>query len=194
MAFWVPISAHIYSPVPGLAGRQGAPSAPGRCLPRPATDERDARERKGGGEKRESEEWAAPAPRGPQHQPPCRVLSYLTHRVHSSPCSVFSHTRALSNEVWGTTPSFPQGQKSPLGKRRRSGAGVSQERAGPGIAGCPALALRSALREARAPGAEPSSGGLGSEGLGWGSGRRRRERASRPRRAAIGQLRAPRGG
>lgn len=38
-----PLPAHTrYSPVPGPAGRRGAPSAPGRCPPRPAGRERQS--------------------------------------------------------------------------------------------------------------------------------------------------------
>lgn len=66
-------------------------------------------------------------------------LSYLTHRVHNSPCSVFLPTGSLSNEVRGTR------RKPPLGRSQRSEAGSSQARAGSWEIGVPALPLRCAL-------------------------------------------------
>lgn len=112
-------------------------------------------------------------------------LSYLTHRVHNSPGSVFLPTGSLSNEVRGTR------RKPPLGRNQTSEAGSSQARAGSWEIRVPGAASPlCALGEARAPGAGQGSGGLRREGLGWGGGSRGGKKASRRERAAIGQLRA----
>lgn len=115
---WVP-SPHTLTS--SRARRKARGSFSARKVPAEASCGRTRRERTGehrAGAGRSLEPRGSPAPA-------CPVLSYLTHRVHHSPCSVLLPTGSLSNEVRGTA------QKPPLGKSRRSGAGGSQARARP---------------------------------------------------------------
>lgn len=127
----LPVHTHCYSPIPGLAGRQGAPSAPGRCPQRPALGERGEREKA----KREEGAGGAspkpPPPRPAPSQPPCPVLSHLTHRVHSSPSlALLIHQFFLKRKfAWhhrpqGQKPLREQSEERHLGAARR-GQGAS---------------------------------------------------------------------
>lgn len=120
-----------YSPILGLAGRQGAPSAPGRYLLRPAVDQEGETERERARESvRKGPGDAASNPGGRAASPALPSQSYLAHGIHSSPRSGFSPSGAFENEVRGPPPSSAAGPRarSPFSERARGARRWTAER------------------------------------------------------------------